>query len=96
MKVDVDVLERALTRVIAHLRCASQADLQVDQNMYWFIQKSSLNDVTCVPSEQNMSLGDLEDDWKELLALANSERDPIGYDLVWLSAVLRSLGDRIP
>jgi hypothetical protein len=38
-------------------------------------------------------MGQLTDDWNEVQRIVRGERDAIGYGLVWLSTILRRLGE---
>ena len=68
--------------------------LEVPDDLYWFVPADQLHDPTREPTA--LTLGSLADDWAEVAAVADGRKDPIGYVLVWASAVLRAVGDRTP
>jgi hypothetical protein len=92
MKVELDVLRGALERLLDHTEQMKGKSVEVEDDYYWFIPREELHDPTKAPT--TMSLGSLEEDWANLVALAQGDKEAFGYMLVWASAVLRALGDR--
>jgi hypothetical protein len=94
VKIEIEVLRAALNQLLDHAKELSGEAMDVDTDLYWFVQRDELSDPNTQP--RALTLGSLADDWAEMRALAARERDPIGYGLVWASAVLRAVGERVP
>ena len=93
MKVDLKTLEIALIKILAHAQNVKGAVIDLPEDLYWFIQNESLFDPARAPGD--ITLGSLDDDWEQLQQVARGERDPLGYDLIWASALLRCLGEHV-
>jgi hypothetical protein len=92
MKIEIDTLRIALERLLAHAEQMKGNTIEIEADYYWSVTKEELHDPTKEPSA--MTLGSLEDDWTNLVALAQGDKEAFGYMMVWASAVLRALGDR--
>ena len=83
---------RAITlRLYDHLEQRGVDGVQPPQDYYWSIPREQRIDVTKEPTEH--TLGQLSDDLNELARISTGETEPISYALVWLSSVLRELGE---
>lgn len=40
-------------------------------------------------------IGELEDDWNELLKIGKKESEPVNYVFVWVSSILRNIGENV-
>lgn len=94
MKIELAVLRTALETSLAHVETLRGGTIEVPDDLYWFVPADQLHDPTREPTA--LTLGSLADDWAEVAAVADGRKDPIGYVLVWASAVLRAVGDRTP
>lgn len=94
MKVRVEVLRAALNHLLDHAKEVHGESVNVDADLYWFVPKELLGTPEAEP--RGLTLGSLEDDWSEVAEIGTGAKDPIGYGLVWASAVLRAIGDRTP
>ena len=94
MKVQIEVLRAALSKLLDHAKEARGESIDVDPDLYWFVPKEMLGDPSSQPTE--LTLGSLEDDWSEVAAIGDGTKEPFGYGLVWASSVLRAIGDRTP
>ena len=94
MKGELEVLRSAINQLLDHAKEIGGDSLEVDTDLYWFVQRDELSEPNAQPKA--LTLGSLTDDWAELKAFAEREKDPIGYGLVWASTVLRAVGDRVP
>ena len=63
----------------------------ISVDYYWSIPREQRLDVTKEPTEH--TLGQLSDDLSELTRIDDDEAEVISYALVWLSSVLRELGE---
>ena len=57
-----------------------------EEEYYWEIPLEDLYDPTTKP--EDLTLGQLSEDWKELLRLKEKDSIPISYDLIRLSVIL--------
>lgn len=92
MRVNIMELRAACERVIEHLSATGQESFELDVDYYWSIPADGCYDVTVAPS--NLTIGQISDDWDGLQRIAAGKDEPVGYDLVRLSAVLRAVGDK--
>lgn len=91
MQIATSELRQAVTRLLDHLDCAGQAVLTLDKDYYWSVPPDQRYDPHKRPTE--LTLGQLSDDWSELKKIITGQSEPIGYALVWLSAILRAIGE---
>lgn len=92
MRVTTAELRKALERVLEHLEengCSEQA---FDEDYYWWVPTESAYDAYEQPSQ--LTLGQLSDDWDRAKAIADGRAEPLGYALVWLSTILRYIGEK--
>ncbi|MBX3110338.1 MAG: hypothetical protein KIT72_01870 [Polyangiaceae bacterium] len=92
MKIQIDILKDSLNKLLDYTKEAHGETVDIDADLYWFVPRDMLVEPAVVPSE--LTLGSLEDDWQQISAIGDGAREPIGYGLVWASAVLRAVGDR--
>ena len=93
MKVEISELRAAILAILEYAESGAKGgQVEVDEDLYWFIQKEELFDPCRTP--ERMTLGSLEDDWKAIVAVAQKQDDPFGYHAVWASTILRAIGDR--
>jgi hypothetical protein len=93
MRIGIDELELVARQLFDHLRDKGIEEVSVEQDFYWNISKAQRYNPNETPNE--LTLGQLSDDWQELQRMLNGERDAIGYALVWLSAILRCVGEEV-
>jgi len=67
------------------------SEFDVPWDFYWFIEKESLYNPYVTPS--NPTLGQLSSDLDDLQAILRGESPPVGYALVWFSAIIRAVGE---
>jgi hypothetical protein len=93
MRINVADLRVLCDRMLVHLteQGIDHVDLTVDY--YWDIPEQTRYDPYRKPSEH--VLGQLTDDWGELLKVIEGTAEPISYMLVWLAAVLRAVGETV-
>ncbi|MEM7052016.1 MAG: hypothetical protein AAF604_20275 [Acidobacteriota bacterium] len=75
-----------------YLESTGRGDVRVEEDFYWSVPQEHVYNPACDPEE--LFVGQLSDDCKELSAILSGENPPIGYALVWLSAVLRVVGEK--
>ncbi|CAG0978663.1 hypothetical protein ANRL4_01731 [Anaerolineae bacterium] len=95
MKLPLTDLRVLSQKLLDYLEAQGHETLDLSQEYYWHIPKEAKYDQPVPPSPEVLSLGQLSFDWENLHSLLEGKNDPIGYDLVWLAAILRALGESI-
>jgi len=91
MSINITDLRRITLRLYDHLEQRGVHSLDPRQDYYWSIPREERLDVTKEPTQH--TLGQLSDDLAELARIGDGDMEPVGYALVWLSSVLRELGE---
>ncbi len=93
MKVQTQELRKITTMVLDFLEHNGHKEITLTDDYYWWITK----DECYIPEKepQHLTLGQLSFDWDELQRLRQDSDDPIGYHLVWLSTILRAVGEKV-
>jgi hypothetical protein len=91
MRITTEELRQATLLLIAHLEDTGQEVFSIEEDFYWHIPKDKCYDPYKKP--EDFTMGQLSDDWAEIKAILAGGRKPVGYSLVWLSAVLRRVGE---
>jgi hypothetical protein len=92
MKVTIEELQEVWHVLSTHLRESNRAVVELDHDYYWSIEKEEMYDPSRDPA--SLTLGQLSDDWNELQKIRSGTAPPIGYALVWLSSILRAVGEK--
>lgn len=92
MRVTTDELRRATAILLAHLDGTGRREIDLGDDYYWDVAAEQRHDMRQQP--ELLGVGQLSDDLAELRALLREAREPVGYALVWLSHVLRAVGER--
>lgn len=92
MRITTGELRRAAELLLTHLEQQGQSAVEIEQDYYWSIAPEQRYDAYNQPGE--LSMGQLSDDWAEVRAIAQGQKEPLGYGLVWLSSVLRAVGEK--
>lgn len=88
MKISADELQRVIQILAENL--SRQPEINVGEDYYWEIPESARYNPYKKPDE--LTLGQLSDDWSELRKLLTQDRQPVGLDFVWLASILRKIG----
>jgi len=91
MTVEASELRRIFTLLLSHIEDCGSAQFNIADDFYWDIPRPDRYNPYEEPHDLN--LGQLSDDWANLQRIANGESVPIGYGLVWLSSILRAVGE---
>lgn len=91
-EVNLNDLRDVFNCVCNHLIESGRDTVTLPHDYYWHIATSDRYDVTKRPEE--LTLGQLTDNWKELLKTKNGESPAVGYAFVWLAAILESVGEQ--
>jgi hypothetical protein len=93
MEIIFDDLQEILNVLLQNIREKGIESIILDVDYYWNIPQNQVYDPYHKPVE--LDLGQLSDDWSELKKLLQSQKEPLGYHLVWLAAILRAVGEKI-
>ncbi len=91
MNIKLSELQAVADRLFAHLRETGREEFDVTDDYYWDISKDELYEPRKDPGD--LTMGQLSHDWERLQAVLGGEDPPIGHSLVWLSAILRNVGE---
>lgn len=92
----MNVSLRDLQLVIDQLLVSAARETQtidIDVDFYWDVPVELRYDPYVKPEQ--MSLGQLSDDWSELQKIHEGDADAVPYALVWAAAVLRRVGEQV-
>lgn len=92
MRVKTTDLRRACELLLCHLEATEQPEFEISDDYYWSIHQDEAYNPKISPSD--MTLGQLSDDWGEIRALLDGQREPVGYALVWLASILKKIGEQ--
>lgn len=92
MEINLQTLRKATSQILDHIEKTHGANLEIEEEYYWQIPQDER--VNPYEAPATFELGQLTDDWQALQQIAAGKKSPIGFNLVWLSAVLRSLGEK--
>jgi hypothetical protein len=95
MEVDISVLRTATDRLFDHLIEMNIEKLEIPYDYYWHIPKEQEYDVYAKPDLEALTIGQLSDDWLELNKVVTGNHEVLGYHFVWLSSILRAIGETI-
>jgi hypothetical protein len=95
VKIQLSVLRQATNVLFDHLERTGRTEIEVTEDFYWSIPEKHLYSAYTSPTESELTMGQLSDDWNEVAKIASGQRPPIAYALVWLSSLLRFVGLKI-
>ena len=91
MDIELSELKAIFLKEIDHLEKIGYEKIEIPVDYYWNIPQEIRYDPYKKP--EKLDLGQLSDDWQELQKTLRGEREPLTYELVWLSAILRAIGE---
>ena len=80
-----------LNTTINELNKREIKSIHIENEYYWNIPSEDLYNPYKNPA--NLNLGQLSDDWNDLLKVASGADDPLISDFIDLAAILRAIGD---
>jgi len=91
MEISLSELKAIFLKEINHLEILGYEQVEIPVEYYWDIPQ----DVRYNPYQEpkQFTLGQVSDDWEGLKQIIEGEREPVVYDLVWLSIILRAIGE---
>lgn len=93
MRIDISELRAISAQLFSHLEQSERKWVEIPIDYYWDVSKEERYNPYEEP--KHFDLGQLTDDWAELQKIAVGENKPFGYALVWLSSVLRAVGEEV-
>ncbi|MFC4373418.1 hypothetical protein ACFO5K_04840 [Nocardia halotolerans] len=95
LRIPLTELRRSIDLLMDHLEAtADGGTIQVHRDYFWSISQEEMYDLTQTPVD--LTLGQLSWSWAHLMDLRADPDRAIGYHLVWLSEVLRAVGQQMP
>lgn len=91
MEISLSELKAIFLNEIDHLEKLGYEQVEIPFEYYWNIPQEVRYDPYQEPKQ--FTLGQLSDNWEGLKQILEGERDPVVYDLVWLSTILRAIGE---
>ncbi|WP_051407469.1 hypothetical protein [Nocardia sp. CNY236] len=89
--VPIAELRRLLDIVLSHIEAATNSPaVDLEKDYFWSIPPDALYDVYKSPAD--LTIGQLSESWQNARGLLADPGKVIGYDLVFLSDVLRAIG----
>ena len=88
--VRLDEIEKAIHLVIEHLKKQHIVVAELPEDYYWEISEEQRYDPAQNPND--LSLGQLSEDWERVQQIVNGDAPPVGYAFVWLASLLRKIG----
>lgn len=92
MKLTTKELKDIFECLVTHLENTGQHTFDIGEDYYWSVPEDSKYHPYEKPDE--LTLGQLNDDWSELKAIVDSKKEPLGYGMVWLSSILARIGEK--
>ena len=90
LQVPVDELRKVLDLLLRHVSDQAGSPLEVSHDYFWSVPPGELNNVYEQPSE--LTVGQVSESWANLVGMLEDDSKIVGYGLVWLSDVLRTIG----
>lgn len=91
MEVSTRDLREILDKVLDHVEEGGITHLNVERDFYWSIPAESRYDSYATP--EDLTVGQLSEDWQNLQAILDGRRDALRYALVWLGRILEAVGE---
>jgi hypothetical protein len=93
MQVRVAELRELCDSLLGHLEANGVEQIEIGADLYWNVPA----DQRYAPYQEphTLDIGSLAEDWRELQCVRAGESDPLAYHLVWLSSILRAVGETV-
>lgn len=95
MKIDVNILKQLVSAIFLKFEEDGISSLEVDEDFYWHIPRDKIYNPYEEPKTEDLSLGQLSDDWETLHAAVISGAEIEYGSLIKLSSLLRNLGEKV-
>lgn len=93
MNIQISDLREVCEQLFSHLETNGHTSIEITDDYYWHIIKEQKYDPYRQPND--LTLGQLTDDWIELKKITEGKSEPLGYAFVWVASILRAIGEKI-
>ena len=93
MSIKLKELKVSFNKLCRYLEKMGITEFDPEADMYWYIAKEICYNPYKVPTDKDLTIGQLSFDINGLKDLIEEKIPPNPYHLIWLSAVLRALAD---
>ncbi len=91
MKINVNEFEQVVISMLNQLKQRSGETIEIeDEDYYWAITEEELYNPMQKPNE--LTIGQLSEDWDNMESILHKKRDPISYDFVKMSSLMQIIG----
>lgn len=91
IKINIKEVKNGFEKVFTTILNGGVDEIEVPEDFYWNIDESEKYNIDLTPV--NLDIGQLSDDYSELLKINSGESDQLAYALVWLSSLARVIGE---
>ena len=91
MEVKLSDLRIIFNKILDHLEKNGVTSIELEEDYYWEIPKNQVYNMHKDPKK--LSIGQLYEDMEFLNNILKGRDEPIGYGLVWISSILRYIGE---
>lgn len=92
MKIDISTLKKASEKFFDHLEDRNIESVDLNDDFYWSIDSDEKYNPYKKP--EDITLGQLYDDWEEIQKIASGTSDPNIYSIVWYASLLKYIGEK--
>ncbi len=89
--ISITELKKAFNNILNVLEACEIDHIEIDEDYYWYIPKEKIYNMMNDPGD--FTIGQLSDDLNEIKKIANNEKEAILYAFVWLSSIIRYIGE---
>ncbi|KIE05771.1 hypothetical protein NF27_CY00070 [Candidatus Jidaibacter acanthamoeba] len=94
-KISIEKLKIGFLKVMRYLEEDGIKEFTLSNDYYWYIPKEQYYIPEERPKAEELKIGQLSSDIEKMRRIANDKDEPIPNDLMWLSAIMRALGEEI-
>jgi hypothetical protein len=93
MRITVESLRQVSAALLDRLEARGYETIDIPHDYYWDIDRTQRHNLEAEPD--NLSVGQLTEDWWSLEEMLRDESLCAAYGLTWLGAVLREIGELV-
>lgn len=90
-QIPAERIKNVLELLLRHVTERSGEVIAVQVEEFWSVPSDEVYDIYNTP--QQLVIGTISESWHRLEEMLNDDSKVLGYGLVWLSQVLRAIGD---
>ncbi len=95
MRIGIEEMKQAAVLLLDQVLAGGTTAVELDVDYYWDLEPTDRYDLSKIPEPSQLTVGQLVDDWQEIGKVLTGESDPLAYHLVWLSTILRHVGETV-